>query len=317
MSSRMLQLLNNAEEANKTERKSLEALHTDDLKVVLELAGVKTKGLNPKQMIAKVLRHNLASAVNRGSHLTKDEINDYDHIIVAYSGGKDSQACFLHLLDIGVNLGKVELWHHDVDGREGSDLMDWDCTRSYCQEFAKAFGVPIYFSWKKGGFEGEMTREESLTQPTCFEVPGGEVIEVGGVTGKKNTRMMFPQVSANLSTRWCSSYLKISVCGSAISNQRRFNGKKVLLLTGERAEESSNRASYAKFEKHSTNGKNRTVHQYRPVHGYAEDKVWALLCKYRINVHPAYHLGMGSRVLSILHLRQQKPMGISKEDQQE
>ena len=52
----------------------------------------------------------------------------YDHVIVAFSGGKDSVACLLHLLDLGVPREKIELWHHDVDGREGSDLMDWPVT---------------------------------------------------------------------------------------------------------------------------------------------------------------------------------------------
>lgn len=38
----------------------------------------------------------------------------YDAILVAFSGGKDSLACLLHLLDLGVDRSKIELWHHDV-----------------------------------------------------------------------------------------------------------------------------------------------------------------------------------------------------------
>ena len=83
--------------------------------------------------------------------------HDYDKVIVYFSGGKDSLACFLHLLDLGVELEKIELWHHEIDGREGSDLMDWPITKSYCDNFAKTFNVPIYYSWKVGGFEGRGT----------------------------------------------------------------------------------------------------------------------------------------------------------------
>lgn len=43
----------------------------------------------------------------------------YDKYIVAFSGGKDCTACFLHLLDIGIPKERIELWHHEVDGREG------------------------------------------------------------------------------------------------------------------------------------------------------------------------------------------------------
>ena len=51
----------------------------------------------------------------------------YDKYIVAFSGGKDSTACFLHLLECGVPVEKIELWHHDIDGR-GRTFMDWEVT---------------------------------------------------------------------------------------------------------------------------------------------------------------------------------------------
>jgi diphthamide synthase (EF-2-diphthine--ammonia ligase) len=85
------------------------------------------------------------------------DLAQYDKIIVYFSGGKDSLACLLHLLEQGVPAEKIELWHHEIDGREGSELMDWTCTPDYCRKVAQVFGIQIYFSWKVGGFEGEMT----------------------------------------------------------------------------------------------------------------------------------------------------------------
>jgi hypothetical protein len=64
------------------------------------------------------------------------DLTQYDKIIVAFSGGKDSTACFLHLVDQGVPTEKIELWHHDIDGR-GPLFMDWESTPSYCRAFAK------------------------------------------------------------------------------------------------------------------------------------------------------------------------------------
>ena len=51
----------------------------------------------------------------------------YDRIIVACSGGKDSIASLLHLLECGAPLDRMELWHHDVDG-QGPSFMDWPST---------------------------------------------------------------------------------------------------------------------------------------------------------------------------------------------
>jgi 3'-phosphoadenosine 5'-phosphosulfate sulfotransferase (PAPS reductase)/FAD synthetase len=158
--------------------------------------------------------------------------------------------------------------------------------------------MPIFFSWKVGGFEREMLRDESLTAPTKFEDENHQLVEVGGVNGKPGTRRRFPQVSADLTVRWCSAYLKIDVAARAITNQERFNGKRTLFITGERAEESPGRARYATFERHRTDKRDspklrRHVDHWRPVHHLSETEVWALLERWRINPHPAYKLGWG------------------------
>lgn len=218
---------------------------------------------------------------------------DYDKYIVAFSGGKDSTALFLHLLDLGVPKSKIELWHHLIDGQEET-FMDWEVTEDYCREFAKAFGVPIYFSWKVGGFKREMLRENERTAPTAFETPGG-VMEIGGTRGKLNTRLKFPQVSADLKVRWCSAYLKIDVCASGIRNQERFNGLKTVVLSGERGEESRARGNYSVLEMDRSDGrdgkKKRYVDRWRPIRDWTEQQVWDIIERYKVVVHPCYYLG--------------------------
>ena len=226
------------------------------------------------------------------------DLGSYDYIIVAFSGGKDSIACLLHLYDIGAPIGRVELWHHCIDGKEGSSLMDWPVTGSYCQAVAKAFSLPIYFSWRNGGFEREMLRDKQRTAPVSFETPGDNIIECGGKRGGFTTRRKFPQVSSDLSVRWCSAYLKIDVCTMAIRNQPRFLGKRTLVITGERAEESSARAKYKTFEPDRSDNRNgkrkkRHVDHWRNVYGWKEAQVWDIIERHRINPHPAYKLGWG------------------------
>lgn len=229
---------------------------------------------------------------------TGPELGAYDRIIVAFSGGKDSLACLLHLVDAGVDLTRVELWHHDIDGREGSTLMDWPVTRAYCERVAEAFGLPLYFSWLEGGFEREMLRDDTPKARTFWQEPGGTLGSSGG-NGKGGRRLRFPQVSADLSVRWCSAYLKIDVCAAAIRGQERLMGRRVLVVTGERAQESTARARYATFEPDRSDNRNgrpgarRHVDHWRPIHAWTEAKVWEAIARHRILPHVAYRLGWG------------------------
>lgn len=227
---------------------------------------------------------------------------DYDKVILWFSGGKDSIACYLSLLETGFKPEQIELHHHLVDGSPGSDnFMDWAITEDYCRAFAKAFGSEIYFSWKVGGFEREMMRDNDWTAPIVYENENHEYITTYGSKSLrfKNTRLKFPQQSASLSERWCSAYLKCDVGDRLIRKQIRFSGgKKYLVISGERAEESSARAKYNIFEAARSDNRNgkrldtrRWIDQYRVVHKWQEKLVWEIIKAYGVNPHPAYQLG--------------------------
>lgn len=226
--------------------------------------------------------------------MEKYDIHDYDRYIVSFSGGKDSTATFLYLLDQGIPKNKIELWHQNIDGRD-RHFFDWAVTADYCRRFAETFGVKIYFQWKEGGFYREMMKENALTAPNCYELPDGTIGRSGGTRGEPRTRLRFPQAVADLRTRWCSSYLKIDVCSAAIVNQPRFQGIRTLILSGERGEESPQRAKYAIWEPDRAdrrNGKSRRhVDRHRPIRDWAEAQVWDIIKRYRIRVHPCYYMG--------------------------
>jgi 3'-phosphoadenosine 5'-phosphosulfate sulfotransferase (PAPS reductase)/FAD synthetase len=228
----------------------------------------------------------------------------YDRVVVAFSGGKDSIACVLALLEAGVPRERIELWHHLVDGREGSTLMDWPCTEAYVRAFGRALGIPVCFSWRIGGFEREMLRSDERTAPIAFERPDGSVVVVGGKGGRRGTRRRYPQTSPDLTVRWCSAYLKNHVGTAALRNQPRFRRGRTLFVSGERAAESPHRATYAAFEPHEADL--RTGHRYqrhidhwRAVHAWSEEAVWSIIERWRINPHPAYRLGFGRVSCSI------------------
>jgi 3'-phosphoadenosine 5'-phosphosulfate sulfotransferase (PAPS reductase)/FAD synthetase len=219
---------------------------------------------------------------------------DYDLAIVSFSGGKDSLSLVLHLLDIGFPKDKIELWHQAVDGRPGVDprFFDWPCTESYCRAVAQALGLPIKFQWREGGMEGEITKVDRPTAPASFELPDGTIGTTGG-KGEPNTRLMFPSPEKDLRKRWCSALLKADVCDAAINNDPRLKAANVLLLTGERREESDKRASFPQIEKHGSTTLRRRVDQWRAIINWPEERVWEAIERWRINPHPAYHLGWG------------------------
>lgn len=225
-------------------------------------------------------------------------LDDYEKIVVSFSGGKDSTACFLHALEAGVPIEKIELWHQCVDGapegRPGATnhFFDWPVTEAYVEAFAAAFGVRLLYQWKNGGIIGEMMKHDGRTSSSGFELPGGRTVTVGGTRGKIGTRLMFPAPTADLGVRWCTPYAKIDPDAKVYANDPRFKrGCTVCELTGERREESANRATYANVEPHKAATRVRRIEHWRPVIDWPEEEVWDILARWNVNPHPCYHLG--------------------------
>ena len=85
-------------------------------------------------------------------------LEEYDLVIVLFSGGKDSTAAYFKLLELGVPKNKIELWHHDIDGKNKERRMDWPCTQEYVKAFAEREKVTLRVSWRDQGFWGEVYR---------------------------------------------------------------------------------------------------------------------------------------------------------------
>lgn len=227
------------------------------------------------------------------------DLDSYQRVVIFFSGGKDGLACLLDLLDRGVPREKIELHHHNVDGEalpgeEG--LMDWPVTLAYCEALAKAFGVQFTTSYREGGIEREMLRENTRTAPVVFYKKGVRV-QTGGTNGPLGTRRMFPQQSASLSTRWCSAAAKVDVGVAYLRNDEKFRNCRTLVITGERAEKSTARAKYASFEVDRADLRHgavaRHIDHWRSVKSWTEKQVWAIIERYRVAPHPCYPLGWG------------------------
>lgn len=247
--------------------------------------------LSSKELGIETQRSELLKFIKNPENKTK--------VIIAFSGGKDSVGLFLHsVYTLGIPKEQIELWHHDVDGgEEAENLWDWPCTRSYCQAFADHFKVPILYSYSKGGITREIYRTNETRQPIYFQKEAnGPYFEALPVQQERyiKTKRMFPDVVANLETRWCSSNVKIEVMSRAVTNNERFNNAKMVIMTGERRDESTARAGYSEIEPYKGGyGKSRKAYTWRSVIDFTHDEIWGLMEKHKIQPHPAYMLGWG------------------------
>ena len=168
-------------------------------------------------------------------------LEEYDLIVVLISGGKDSVACYLKLIELGVPKEKIEFWHHDIDGGHPTRRMDWKCTQNYVKALADAEGVKLRVSYRVNGFFGELywigasepiewidpdtgeIRQCKLSSNylKCRELKEQATEEMEELLKQYGYRMKFPAKTGDLSRRWCSAYLKICVADTVVSNLDR------------------------------------------------------------------------------------------------
>ena len=168
-------------------------------------------------------------------------LEEYDLIVVLISGGKDSVACYLKLIELGVPKEKIEFWHHDIDGGHPTRRMDWKCTQNYVKALADEEGVKLRVSYRVNGFFGELYRigasepiewidpdtgeikqcKLSSNYLKCRELKEQATEEMEELLKQYGYRMKFPAKTGDLSRRWCSAYLKICVADTVVSNLDR------------------------------------------------------------------------------------------------
>ncbi len=222
------------------------------------------------------------------------EPDAFDRYLVMLSGGKDSLASLLHLLDLGIPKDRIEVWHQRIDG-DSAAFMDWPCSESYVALVAEHLGLPLLMQYRAGGFRGELYRERAVPGAVHFERDGKSYV-LPSLHAAENTRRRFPAPTADLRTRWCSSTLKIDVAARVIANDSTLTGMRsqplrLAVVSGERHEESRARSHYPEWEVHRTNSRARRVWQWRPVVEWPERDVWEIIRRHGIRPHPAYLLG--------------------------
>jgi DNA sulfur modification protein DndC len=188
-----------------------------------------------------------------------------DHVVISVSGGKDSAA----LMQWAVNTfpkEKLVCVHAKID-------IDWKETIGVVEAQCKHFDLPLVVVQavdKNGQEKGFL---DQLTSPR-IDRKTGEV-----------KQYQFP----SMSSRWCTSILKT---GPIDKYARSLSGN-VLVLIGERREESPKRAALEAWRPDADNSKpGRTVVKFSPILDMTEDQVWAVIEANKIPKHPCYSWGI-------------------------
>lgn len=195
----------------------------------------------------------------------QDLINSHwDYVVVSVSGGKDSSVLMQYALD-NFPLAKIICVHAVIE-------IDHKETIGVVEEQAKFFSMPLRMVQsvnKDGKPQGFL---DILTRPRIDRKTGEE---------KEN---QFP----SMSSRWCTSSLKT---GPIDKFCRTLKGR-VLVLIGERAEESTQRAQLEAIRPDEQNSKpGRTIVKFSPLLEMSEREVWAIIEGNQIPKHPCYAQG--------------------------
>ena len=191
------------------------------------------------------------------------DLREYDVILVNSSAGKDSQVALDVVCTLAGEQGvldRITVLHNDL-GR-----VEWPGTAELAKTQAERYGVRF-----------EMRHREQ-----------GDLLE------QVRQRGMWPDKAR----RYCTSDQKRGPKHRMMTQLVRELGlsrpARVLDVTGERADESADRANKPAFEvnKAATNKTMRHVWTWRPIHTWTESQVWERIRATGIPHHWAYDAGM-------------------------
>lgn len=209
---------------------------------------------------------------------------NWDTIVVSVSGGKDSAALMLWAQENFPTSNLVAV-HSVID-------IDWHETLPIVRQQADYLDmklVEVQAVDKHGNKKGFI---DQLTAPRVNR----KTKEVG--------EYKFP----SMSSRWCTSVLKT---GPIDKFCRSLEGN-ILVLIGERREESANRAKLEAIrpdEKNSKNGRN--VVKYSPILDMLEVDVWEVITAAGMPKHPCYDLGVSRASCAICIFSSKKEIAIA------
>ena len=191
-------------------------------------------------------------------------IKEASTLFINFSGGKDSLVMLLEALDT-VEPDRILVHHQDLG------MGDWPETQPYVKDVCERLKVRLII---ERGSRGDLL----------------DMLHAAGKNRREN--LPGPKGWPDSKRRWCTSYLKRDVANKYIRAHRKELGPDLVVLTGERREESPRRAKKDAWQPHSTSIKDHTVWSFHPILEWKEDQVWSRIRDSGVEPHPCYSYGV-------------------------
>lgn len=211
---------------------------------------------------------------------------DFKHILVAFSGGKDSVASFLTVRDAGVDMDRVSLIFTDT-GHEMPETYD------YLRWFDKTV-FPVQRLVQHVSIQNPETGRRRLRNTLVdWDTPISDFPGLGYLTIFDEIRNRYqsnPDVPVwpGHGIRYCTRALKINPFYKFIRHrvEKEKRGSDILIVKGLRREESSQREDTPEFGIESSGGDLYNV--WFPVYDLTLEQVFNLHWKHDIQINPVY-----------------------------
>lgn len=214
-----------------------------------------------------------------------------DHVIVSISGGKDSTVLMIEAEAMKKKMPNA-VFHYvhaviDIDWEETKGIVEAQCAHFNVEPI---FVIAVDKNGNEKGFLDQLTAER-----------------IDRKTGEKKEYMV-----PDMANRWCTSILKT---GPIDKYARKLKGN-VLVMIGERAEESTKRAQLESWRPDAKNTKkdgSRVVVKYSPILEMLETQVWSMIKESGAPVHPCYSWGVSRASCAICIFSSDKEIAIAAE----
>ena len=233
---------------------------------------------------------------------------DRDKVQLGFSGGKDSTACYLLLLELGIDFlpafadtDNEHPWtvefannlHHQVDGPEVVTVKKAPYTAERWQQKRDRLRVTLAkdHTITQGKRRGEIIPgfpEDIVEEMVSFVRPSGNMfLDLCIIHG------MFPLRRS----QFCTQELKLEPAREQIIIPWLEQGYDVVSVAGIRSDESRVRATYAPFEQDLTKEyvpyMPTTVYRWNPILDWTWEDVFAMHKRHNVDPNPLYSKGMG------------------------